>query len=140
MATSRPRGAIVRTRVYARTAGVLLLVLGTAGFVVTGFSGFWEADSGNVLLGLRLNPALNLVHLAAGAALLRAGAGGAATARTATGVVGILVLGLGLTGLWLTDRPDLNVLAVNTTAVVLHLTVGTLALVVAALPGRTAGT
>lgn len=126
----------MRTRVCAYAAGSLLLLLGTVGFVVTGFSGLFETHSEHVLLGLRLNPALNLVHLALGSAWLRAGASAPGTTRAATGLVAALVLLLGLLGLWLTGRPDLNVLAVNTAAAAVHLTAGGLGLLAMGLPAR----
>lgn len=114
----------MRARVYAYVAGALLLLLGTLGFLTTGFSGFVEADSGDVLLGLRLNPTLNLVHLALGAAWLWAGASEEPLAGAATGLVGAVLVALGVGGLWLTGRPDLNVLAVNRLDNLVHVLVG----------------
>ena len=61
-------------------AGVLLLVLGVAGFVVSGFSDFTGGTHEQQVLGLSTNPLLNVVHLVLGALGL-AGRTGARRAR-----------------------------------------------------------
>jgi hypothetical protein len=52
----------------ALAIGVLYLLVGVAGFAVTGFDGFTEPD-GDLLLGVfEVNPLHNIVHLLIGAA------------------------------------------------------------------------
>lgn len=54
---------------FAFVAGVVYLVVGFAGFAVTGLDGF-VADGGDALLGFDLNVFHNFVHLAIGGYLL----------------------------------------------------------------------
>jgi hypothetical protein len=53
----------------ALALGVFYVVIGIAGFFVTGFSNFTE-NTGDALIGFSINPAHNLVHLAIGTFLL----------------------------------------------------------------------
>jgi hypothetical protein len=54
-------------QVFALWAGIIYLVIGVAGFAVTGFTHFAGA-SGLRLFGFELNPLHNLVHLVLGGA------------------------------------------------------------------------
>lgn len=47
--------------------GVVFVLVGLAGFTVTGFDGFADPD-GDLLLGFEVNPLHNIVHLLIGAA------------------------------------------------------------------------
>jgi ABC-type transport system involved in multi-copper enzyme maturation permease subunit len=47
--------------------GVVFLLVGLAGFLVTGFDGFTEHDHSQTLLGFAVNPLHNIVHILIGA-------------------------------------------------------------------------
>ena len=51
----------------ALAIGIVYLLVGLAGFAVTGFDGFAEPE-GDLLLGFEVNPLHNIVHLIIGAA------------------------------------------------------------------------
>jgi hypothetical protein len=114
----------------ALTIGVLFVLVGLAGFAVTGFDGFADPD-GDLLLGaFEVNPLHNIVHVAIGAAgialwtpLRRARVYGwvLAVGYGATFVYGLFVAG--------SDHP-LNVLAINEADNWLHVTSALLGLVV----------
>ncbi len=46
--------------------GVVYLLVGLAGFLVTGFDGFTEHDHSQTLLGFAVNPLHNIVHILIG--------------------------------------------------------------------------
>lgn len=50
----------------ALVIGVVYLLVGIAGFFVTGFDGFAEHDHSQTLLGFAINPLHNVVHLLIG--------------------------------------------------------------------------
>ena len=62
----------------ALVIGVVYLLVGLAGFLVTGFDGFTEHDHSQNLLGFAVNPLHNIVHIVIGAA-------GIALSRTLAG-------------------------------------------------------
>lgn len=121
------------TRPFAYGFGFIYVVLGVIGFVWTGFDGWVEAD-GSMLLLFELNPTHNLAHLAVGAVLMWAGTETSPADRVAVAVVGLLYLGLGIAGFWLTGAPDYNVLAINTADNWLHIVSGLLGVAAAAVP------
>jgi hypothetical protein len=51
----------------ALVIGVVYLLVGLAGFLVTGFDGFTEHDHSQTLLGFAINPLHNIVHILIGA-------------------------------------------------------------------------
>ncbi|MEV0890552.1 DUF4383 domain-containing protein [Promicromonospora sp. NPDC050262] len=63
MSSTRTRGV---SQWLALTIGVVYLLVGAAGFLVTGFSGFAEHDHEQTLLGFAVNPLHNVVHLLIG--------------------------------------------------------------------------
>jgi hypothetical protein len=105
-------------RLLATVFGAVYLLVGAAGFAVTGFSGF-AATEGDSLLGFEVNPLHNIVHLAIGIGLLAASRT-AATAKAANTLVGAVYLLVGIVGLFLLDS-DANILALNSADNVLHL-------------------
>lgn len=106
----------------AISTGALLALWGIAGFFVTGLSSF-AGESGTWILGLRVNPLQNTLHLVFGAALLLA-----APRLKALSGVGLLtaVLFLVLFGLGLARYDDevVNFLNVNPGSNALHLFAG----------------
>jgi hypothetical protein len=127
-------GRVRLVKGLAAGVGALFLVIGIAGFFVTGFDNFAE-HTDETLLGFEVNPLHNLVHLLIGIA-------GLALARTLSGARSfgwILVVGYGLTllyGLFAVDNPDANVLSINWADNWLHLASVLVGLVIALLPVR----
>jgi uncharacterized membrane protein YuzA (DUF378 family) len=103
----------------ALTIGVVYLLVGAAGFLVTGFSGFAEHDHDQTLLGFAVNPLHNIVHLLIG--LL--GVTMWSVPGRARTFGWLLVAGYGATfvyGLIAVGNPDINVLNINAADNVLH--------------------
>lgn len=106
-------------RTVALVFGVVYLLVGLAGFLVTSGVGFASPD-GNPLVVFGVNPLHNIVHLLVGIALLAASRRHAA-ARTANLVIGGTYLLLGLIGLFIADAGNsANILALNGADNVLH--------------------
>jgi hypothetical protein len=106
-------------RLTAIAFGVLYVVLGAAGFLVTPGIGFFDAP-GAILFGFfEVNPLHNATHLLFGAALLVAGLSGIRPAKTVNSVVGTACLVLGLAGLFVVGSAY-NILAINGADNVLH--------------------
>jgi len=105
-------------RLLATVFGVVYLLVGVLGFVVTGFSSF-AGTSGDKLIVFEVNPLHNIVHLAIGALLLAASRA-VATAKAADTGVGAVYLLVGILGLFLLDS-SANILALNGADNVLHL-------------------
>src|SRR3954463_6159225 len=97
-------------RLLATIFGVVYLLVGVLGFIVTGFSNFAGTD-GDTLIVFDVNPLHNIVHLAIGALLLLSSKDVAAAkgSNTAVGAVYLLV---GVLGLFLIGT-DANILALN---------------------------
>jgi hypothetical protein len=105
-------------RLLATIFGVVYLVVGVLGFVVTGFSNF-AGTHGDTLIVFDLNPLHNIVHLGIGAALLLASRT-VASAKAANTAVGAVYLVVGVIGLFILDS-SANILALNGADNVLHL-------------------
>jgi uncharacterized membrane protein YuzA (DUF378 family) len=113
---TRTRGVHQR---LALTIGVVYLLVGAAGFLVTGFSGFAEHDHDQTLLGFAVNPLHNIVHLLIG--LL--GVTMWSVPGRARTFGWLLVAGYGATfvyGLIAVGNPDINILNINAADNVLH--------------------
>lgn len=120
---------------FALVIGAVYLLVGAAGFLVTGFSGFAEHDHGQTLLGFAVNPLHNIVHLLIGLLGLALWSD-AGRAR----VFGwLLVAGYGATfvfGLIAVGNPDINVLNINGADNGLHLASALAGLAIALWPQR----
>jgi len=115
----RPVEAWTVPRLSALVAGAIFTAVGVAGFLVTGIDGFAE-DYGEPLLGLRVNPLHNLLHLGTGAVALLF-----ARSTAGAGLFGVLLAGgYGLVfvyGLKAVGHPRADVLALNWADNVAHL-------------------
>jgi uncharacterized membrane protein YuzA (DUF378 family) len=104
-------------RLLGTIFGIVYLLVGLAGFAVTGGVGLF-ATEGEPLIIFDVNPAHNIVHLAVGALLLL----GSRTVRSAKAVntlVGAVYLVVGILGLVIIDT-SANILALNGWDNVLH--------------------
>ena len=111
-------------RRFGEIAGTIYVALGIVGFALTGLSG--TADPIGVdLLGLRVNPLHNAIHVLVGLALLAAAARSDEAARTTVLVTAAALGATGLLGLAVTGTP--TPLALNHTDNLVHLTTAGLA-------------
>ncbi|GAB2475029.1 hypothetical protein GCM10027063_14870 [Promicromonospora xylanilytica] len=123
----------------ALTIGVVYLLVGIAGFFVTGFDGFAEHDHGQTLLGFAINPLHNIVHLLIGllGVTMWSSPGRARTFGW------LLVIGYGAAfvyGLIAVNNPDINVLNINAADNWLHILSVVAGLAIALWPRRHGGT
>jgi ABC-type transport system involved in multi-copper enzyme maturation permease subunit len=104
----------------ALVIGVVYLLVGLAGFLVTGFDGFTEHDHSQTLLGFAINPLHNIVHILIGALGLAMWKK-SDSART-FGWILFVVYGLTFVyGLIVANNEDLNFLNINGADNVLHI-------------------
>ena len=106
-------------RLLGTVFGVVYLLVGLAGFAVTGGVGFASTD-GNPLIVFEVNPLHNVIHLAIGAALLLAARRSVQASRGVNIAVGAVYLLVGALGLVLVGS-SANMLALNGADNVLHL-------------------
>lgn len=97
-------------RTLGAVFGVVYLLVGLAGFAVTGFSNF-AGTEGDTLIVFDVNPLHNIVHLLVGGLLLGASRS-VGTAKGANTLVGGVYLAVGVVGLFLIGT-DANILALN---------------------------
>lgn len=119
----------------ALAIGVVYLLVGLAGFLVTGFDGFTEHDHSQTLLGFAINPLHNIVHIVIGLA----GIALWSTASRARTYGWLLFVGYGATfvyGLIVADNPDANILNINGADNGLHLVSALAGLAIALWPRR----
>lgn len=119
----------------ALVIGIVYLVVGLAGFLVTGFDGFTEHDHSQTLLGFAINPLHNIVHIVIG--LL--GIALWSTASRARTYGWLLFVGYGATfvyGLVVANDPDANILNINGADNGLHLVSALAGLAIALWPRR----
>lgn len=133
--STAPRAARGVHQWLALVIGVVYLLVGAAGFLVTGFSGFLEHDHSQTLLGFAINPLHNIVHLVIGllGISLWATSGGARTFGW------LLLLGYGAAfvyGLFAVDNPEINYLNINDADNWLHLGSALAGLLIAVWPAR----
>jgi len=109
MSPTRTRGV---SQWLALIIGAVYLLVGAAGFLVTGFSGFAEHDHSQTLLGFAVNPLHNIVHLLIGIV----GVSLSSTLGRARTFGWLLVAGYGAAfvyGLFAVGNPDINFLNIN---------------------------
>jgi ABC-type transport system involved in multi-copper enzyme maturation permease subunit len=122
----------------ALTIGVVYLLVGIAGFFVTGFDGFAEHDHDQTLLGFAINPLHNIVHLLIG--LLGVTMWSSPSRARTFGW--LLVIGYGAAfvyGLVAVNNPDINFLNINAADNWLHILSVLAGLAIALWPRRSAG-
>ena len=108
-------------RLVAAILGVVYLLVGVVGFLITGFEDFAGTNTEDKLIFFEINPLHNIVHLGIGAVLLAASKSVAA-AKGANMFVGAVYLLVGIIGLFIANNTsDLNILSLNGADNVLHL-------------------
>lgn len=126
-------------QMLALVIGVVYLLVGIAGFFVTGLDGFTEHDHSQTLLGFAINPLHNIVHILiglAGVALWRTDSG----ARTYGWLLAIGYGAAAVYGFIVVDNPDANILNINMADNWLHVASALAGLVIALWPRRDDGT
>lgn len=113
-------------RTFALVFGAVYLLVGLAGFAVTGFDDWLATDTGELLLWFELNPLHNVVHLAIGLALL-GGAARPASARDIAALVGVTYAIVGVLGFFAVGE-EWNILSLNQADNWLHIATAVLAL------------
>jgi hypothetical protein len=116
--TETARGTTSPNKMLGLAFGAVYLLVGLAGFAVTGGVGF-AATEGNPLILFEVNPLHNIVHLLVGGLLLAGALRGPATAKAVNTLVGGVYLLVGLLGLFLVGS-GANILALNGADNVLH--------------------
>jgi hypothetical protein len=119
----------------ALVVGVVYLLVGAVGFLVTGFSGFMVHDHDQTLLVFAINPLHNIVHLVIGVLgiCLWPTSGGARTFGW------LLLIGYGAAfvyGLFAVNDPEINYLNINDADNWLHLGSALVGLLIAVWPAR----
>lgn len=119
----------------ALAIGVVYLLVGLAGFAVTGFDGFAEYDPEKSLLGFQVNPLHNIVHILIGVLGVTMW-----KRRSSARTYGwLLAIGYGLTsiyGLIAVNNSDINFLNINGADNVLHILSTLAGLAIALWPDR----
>ncbi|MEE6274122.1 DUF4383 domain-containing protein [Georgenia wangjunii] len=127
----------------ALVIGVVYLLVGVAGFFVTGFDGFTEHNHDQTLLGFAINPLHNIVHLVIGLAGVIMWSK-ASSARTYGWLLAIGYGAAAIYGFIVADNPDANLLNINQADNWLHVVSALAGLAIALWPrrddGRAAGT
>jgi hypothetical protein len=118
-ARSAASGTRSVNRLLGYVLGIVYLLVGVLGFVVTSGVGF-ASNQGKTLLGFELNPLHNIVHLLVGALLLYGATRGVGPSRAVNTAVGGVYLLVGIIGLFILDS-SANILALNSADNVLHL-------------------
>jgi hypothetical protein len=121
-------------RRFAAVFGAVYVLVGIAGFAVTGLSDF-AATSSDQLIVFGLNPLHNIVHLLVGLVWLGASRN-EQSARVVSTAIGAVYLLVGVAGLFITGNSDLNLLNINQPDNVLHLASAVLGLYFGLAGGR----
>ncbi|MGN6327155.1 DUF4383 domain-containing protein [Pseudolysinimonas sp.] len=106
-------------RLLGAILGAVHVVVGVAGFLVPGSTGFVDRHGGLLLGLLRVNPAQDLLHVLVGAALLLAALTRLAAAKVVNTVAGTIFLVVGIAGLFLVGTGH-DYLSLNGVGNVLH--------------------
>ena len=122
--TSTGAGTTGATRgthqLLALIIGAVYLLVGLAGFLVTGFDGFTEHDHSQTLLGFAVNPLHNIVHILIGIlgiALWKR----SDSARTFGWILFVVYGATFIYGLIVANNEDANFLNINGADNVLHI-------------------
>jgi hypothetical protein len=115
--------------------GAVFVLVGLAGFVVSGGHHAVGSDGGKLLGLFQVNVVHNLVHLAVGAVMIGAAIAGARAARMVNLLFGVVYLAVFVFGLFALGNA-LNFLALNAADNGLHLVLGAVLLAVGLLSGR----
>jgi hypothetical protein len=105
-------------RLLGAVFGVVYLLVGLAGFAVTGGVGFAATD-GKPLIVFDVNPLHNIVHILVGALLAVGAWQGPRIAKSVNTLVGAVYLLVGIVGLFMIGT-SANILALNGADNVLH--------------------
>lgn len=116
-------------RIFGWAFGVVYIVVGLVGFLVTRNVGF-TATQGKLLVVFAINPLHNLVHIAVGALLVIGATSGVQGARLVNGIVGAVYLLVGIVGIFLVNS-SANIIALNHPDNILHLVTAVIALGIA---------
>jgi ABC-type transport system involved in multi-copper enzyme maturation permease subunit len=100
--------------------GAVYLLVGLAGFLVTGFDGFTEHDHEQTLLGFAVNPLHNIVHILIGILGLTMWKK-ADSARTFGWILFVVYGATFIYGLIVANNEDANILNINGADNVLHI-------------------
>ena len=111
--------------------GVLLILLGLGGFLVTGFSAFTGGTHEQQVIGFSVNPLSNVVHLVLGALGVLARTG----ARRARGY-GLLLVVVGIALFAYSATANVNLLNANWPTSTVHLLLAFAGAVIAFVPVR----
>ena len=104
----------------ALAIGVVYLLIGLLGFLVTGFDGFVEHDHSRTLLGFAINPLHNIVHILIGVLGLSMWKR-SDTARTFGWILAVVYGATFLFGLVFVNNETVNILNINGADNILHL-------------------
>lgn len=111
---------------FAGVFGAVYLLVGLAGFAVTGFDDWLATDTDELLLWFEINPLHNVVHVAIGLALL-GGSARPASARAIALVVGVVYAAVGVIGFFAVGE-QWNILSLNQADNWLHIGTAIIAL------------
>ena len=115
--------------------GAVYLLVGLAGFAVTGFDGFTEHNHDQTLLGFAVNPLHNIVHILIGIlGLVMWKKDG--SARTFGWILFVVYGATFVYGLIVQGNPDANILNINGADNGLHLVSAIAGLVIALWPRK----
>jgi uncharacterized membrane protein YuzA (DUF378 family) len=133
------QGTNVRTRYpfqwLALVIGIVYLLIGLAGFAITGFDDFTEHDHSQTLMGFAINPLHNIVHVLIGI-LGIAMWSTVARARSYGWILAIVYGATFVYGLVVANDPDTNILNINGADNGLHLVSALAGLAIALWPAR----
>lgn len=124
---------------FAYLFGAVYVLVGLAGFAVTGGVEFASQEGNNLIL-FEVNPLHNIVHLAIGAAFLLGAKAGPMAARSVNMAVGAVYTLVGIAGFMIDRESGVNILALNMADNWLHIVTGLAALGVAMYAGREVAT
>ena len=104
--------------------GAVFVLVGTAGFLVSGGHAAAGHEGGDLLGLFQVNTLHNVVHMAVGAAMIGAAVAGNRAARTTNTMVGAVYLLLAVVGPLIVGANPVNVIALNGADNALHAVLG----------------